>query len=129
MINELADMLTRGEYNVGQFLVSEMNNSHGLDECRTSTPVCLAKMIEGMTKCSMVMNVRWVFAAFSVTTTVLGISIGTWIWMCKKRANQNITAEPKSWSLLGSSLELTANFHRLFDWLTNYAIHFPTFEA
>ena len=129
MINKIASMLARGEYNVGKFLVSEMNNSHGLAECRTSTPVCLAEMIEGKTKCSMVMDVSWVFAAFLVTTTVLGISIGTWIWMCRRRRNQIITAGPKSWPLLGSTLELTANFHRLFDWLTDYAMHFPTFEA
>lgn len=89
----------------------------------------LAEMIEGMTKCSMAMNVRWAFAAFSVTAAVLGISIGTWIWMCRRRRNQIITPGPKSWPLLGSTLELTANFHRLFDWLTDYAMHFPTFEA
>lgn len=75
------------------------------------------------------MNVHWVPAAFTVTAVVLGLSIWTWVWMCRRRGNRIITAEPKSWPLLGSTLELTANFHRLYDWLTDYAMHSPTFEA
>lgn len=95
-----------------------------LSDCRTSAPVC----IERMTLCR-VMNVHWVPAAFTVTAAVLGISIWTWVWICRRRDNHIITAGPKSWPLLGSTLELTANLHRLYDWLTDYAMHFPTFEA
>ena len=67
-----------------------------LSECRTPMLVCLAEMIEGKTKYSMVMDVSWVFVAFLVTIAILGIPIGT------------------------------TNFYCLFDWLTNSAMHFPS---
>eukprot|EP01018_Ginkgo_biloba_P024628 Gb_29318 [translate_table: standard] len=39
------------------------------------------------------------------------------------------TRGPKSWPLIGSSLELIANINNRYEWTTQYAKHFPTFEA
>eukprot|EP00252_Welwitschia_mirabilis_P009114 TRINITY_DN21432_c0_g1_i1.p1 TRINITY_DN21432_c0_g1~~TRINITY_DN21432_c0_g1_i1.p1 ORF type:complete len:434 (-),score=31.41 TRINITY_DN21432_c0_g1_i1:109-1320(-) len=52
-----------------------------------------------------------------------------WLWILwAKDCNKQTPRMPKSWPVLGSTLELTANFHRLYDWVTDYATHFPTFE-
>eukprot|EP01018_Ginkgo_biloba_P002812 Gb_37727 [translate_table: standard] len=39
------------------------------------------------------------------------------------------TRGPKSWPLIGSSLELIANINNRYEWTTQYAKRFPTFEA
>ncbi|KAH9295606.1 hypothetical protein KI387_039194 [Taxus chinensis] len=62
---------------------------------------------------------------FCVTITVA--VLGVWIWITRSR--DRIPRGPRAWPLLGSTIELTANFHRLYDWLTDYAMEIPTFEA
>eukprot|EP01018_Ginkgo_biloba_P037642 Gb_34117 [translate_table: standard] len=39
------------------------------------------------------------------------------------------TRGPKSWPVIGSSLELIANINNRYEWTTQYAKRFPTFEA
>ncbi|XP_057870276.2 cytochrome P450 704B1 [Cryptomeria japonica] len=62
-----------------------------------------------------------------LSITLAGATLGIWIWI--RRLRDRIPGGPIPWPLLGSTLELTANFHRLYDWITDYAMQMPTFEV
>ncbi|GLJ50367.1 hypothetical protein SUGI_1073260 [Cryptomeria japonica] len=62
-----------------------------------------------------------------LSVTVAVTALGVWIWI--RRSRDRIPGGPRAWPLLGSTLELTTNFHRLYDWITDYAIQMPTFQA
>uniref|UniRef100_A0A0C9S4V0 TSA: Wollemia nobilis Ref_Wollemi_Transcript_22298_2134 transcribed RNA sequence n=1 Tax=Wollemia nobilis TaxID=56998 RepID=A0A0C9S4V0_9CONI len=99
------------------------NPSHSRIHILQITCYCAAISVGFRTIMSVLGPWAWAIAATFGT-------LGIWIWIVKgKRSSVQITQGPRSWPLLGSILELSANFGRLYDWLTDYAMVVATFDT